>query len=224
MAVLGLVFGALSPSFDAFDSEGIQDMLQRIGGSGAFRDTLLAAVVSVAALIVTCFAIAVVNHGGSDEHDGRTEQVLATATSRTRAFAATVVVAVGGATWLLAVVGVALALGVGNDTDHSFGRLVASPIAQAPAVWTVVALAVLCYALRSQWALLGWGIVVLFATLGQIGELLGLPDWLLRLSPYSHAPMMPQDQFEAGPALALTSIAVVLLGAAWSRFRTRDIG
>jgi ABC-2 type transport system permease protein len=224
MAVLGLVFGAISPSFDAFDSEGITEMLQRIGGTGAFRDTLLAAVVSVVALIVTCFAIAVVNHGSSDEHDGRTEQVLATATSRARAFAATVVVAVGGATWLLVVAGVTLALGVGNDTDHSFGRLVASPIAQAPAVWTVVGLAVLCYALRSQWALLGWGIVVLFATLGQIGELLGLPDWLLRLSPYTHSPMMPQQDFEPRPALTLTAIAAVLLLAAWSRFRTRDIG
>ena len=31
------------------------------------------------------FGIAVVVHGGTDEHDGRTEQVLATATSRTGA-------------------------------------------------------------------------------------------------------------------------------------------
>ena len=52
---------------------------------GAFRDVLLGAVISVLSLVVTCFAIAVVSHGGSDEHDGRTEQVLATATSRTRA-------------------------------------------------------------------------------------------------------------------------------------------
>ena len=49
-------------------------------------------------MVVTCFAIAVVDHGGSDEHDGRTEQVLATATSRSRSFAATLAVALGGAT------------------------------------------------------------------------------------------------------------------------------
>lgn len=224
VAVLGLVFGALSPSFDAFDTAGIQDMLARIGGTGAFRDTLLAAVVSVVALVVTCFAIAVVGHAGAEEHDGRTDQVLATANSRARTFLATALVALSGATWLLLVTGVTLALGVGNDSDHSFGRLVASALAQAPAVWLVVALAVLFFALRSRWALLGWGLVVLFATLGQIGELLDLPQAVLDLSPYTHAPRMPQESFELTPALALTVLAAAALGAAWLRFRTRDIG
>ncbi len=40
------------------------------------------------------------------QHDGRTEQVLATATSRTRALLATLVVGILGATWLLPVTGV----------------------------------------------------------------------------------------------------------------------
>jgi ABC-2 type transport system permease protein len=224
MAVLGLVFGALSPSFDAFDSQSIEEMLQRLGGAGAFHDTLLGAVVSVVALIVTCFAIAVISHGGTDEQDGRTEQVLATATSRSRAFVATAVVAIGGATWLLAVVGVTLAVGVGNNTEHSFGRLVASPVAQAPAVWTVTALCLLLYAVKSRWAVLGWGLVVLFATLGQIGELLNLPDWAVKLSPYSHSPAMPLQPFALGPALALSAIAALILAGAWLRFRSRDIG
>ena len=92
------------------------------GGAGAFRDTLLSAVVSVTAVVVTCFGIAVVGHAGNDEHDGRTEEVLATATSRSRAFLSSGIVALGGATWLLLTTGVALALGVGNDTDHSFAR------------------------------------------------------------------------------------------------------
>ena len=224
VAATGAVFGAISPSFDAFDSGGIQDMMRRIGGEGAFRDTLLGAVISVLALVVTCFAVAVVGHGGSDEHDGRTEQVLATATSRARAFLATLVVGVLGATWLLLVAGVALALGVGNDTSHSFGRLVGSALAQAPAMWTVVSLAVLAFAWRSQWAVLGWGVVVLFATLGQVGELLGLPRWVLDLSPYSHAPRMPVDDFAPGPALALCLVAAVLLALSWLRYRSRDIG
>ena len=224
IAVMSVVFGAISPSFDAFDSQGVRDMLERIGGQGALRDTLLGALISVIALVVTCFAIAVVSHGGSDEHGGRTEQMLATATSRSRAFLSTAIVALAGATWLLLVAGVALALGVGNDTDNSFARLVASALAQAPGMWVVVSLAILCFAVRSQWALFGWGLVVLFATLGQIGTLLGLPRWVLDLSPFSHNPRMPLAGFELGPALALTGIAAVLLTASWLRYRTRDIG
>jgi len=224
VGMLGLVFGAIAPSFDAFDSQSLQDMLERIGGAGAFRDVLLGAVIAVIGLVVTCFAVAVVGHGGSDEQDGRTEQVLATATSRARAFLATLVVGIVGATWLLLVAGVSLAVGVGNESEHSFGRLVGSALAQAPSVWTVAALGVLCFAVRSQWAVLGWGAVVVCATLGQIGELLGLPEWVLDLSPYSHAPRMPLADFALAPAVALSLIAAVLLAASWLRYRSRDIG
>ena len=224
IAALALVFGAISPSFDAFDSDHLRQLLERIGGVGAFRDILLGAVVSVLALVVTCFAIAVVGHAGSDEHDGRTEQVLATATSRSRQFLATAGVALAGATWLLLVSGVALAVGVGKDADSSFGRLVGSAVAQAPAVWVVVALAVLCFSLRSQGVLLGWGILVLFATLGQLGQLLDLPLWVVDLSPYSHAPQMPLAAFEIVPAVVLTAIAAALFVLSWLCYRTRDIG
>jgi ABC-2 type transport system permease protein len=91
-------------------------------------------------------------------------------------------------------------------------------------VWTVAALAVLCFAWRSQWAPLGWGVVVLFATLGEVGGLLGLPQWVLDLSPYTHAPRMPVDDFEILPAVALSLLAAALLALSWWRYRERDIG
>ncbi|HEX2895729.1 MAG TPA: ABC transporter permease [Marmoricola sp.] len=224
VGVVGLVFGAISPSFDKLDSQSLEDMMRRIGGSGAFREALLGAVVSVLGLIVTCFAVAVVGHGGSDEQDGRTEQVLATATSRARAFLATLVVGILGATWLLLVAGVALAVGVGNDAGLSFGRLVGSALAQAPAMWLVVALSVLVFAWRSDRAVLGWGLVVVFTTLGLVGELLDLPQWVLDLSPYTHTPHMPLEDFRLGPAALLSLLAAVLLAVSWWRYRSRDIG
>ena len=152
--------------------------------------------------------------------------MLATATSRAQQFVSTAIVALIGATWLLLVAGVALAVGVGgvSSAGDSSVRLVASALAQAPAMWVVAALAVLCFALRSRWALVGWGFVVVFATLGQVGELVGLPRWVLDLSPYSHAPKMPVAPFELGEALALSAIAAAVLAGSWLRYRTRDIG
>ena len=141
-------------------------------------------------------------HGGADEHDGRTEQVLATATSRSTMFAATLVVALVGATWLLLVSGVAVALGVGTasgDPGGTFGDIVPAALAQAPAVWLVTAIAVAAYSWRSRWAVLGWAFLVLFLTLGQLGELLRLPQTVIDLSPYVHVPKMPVESFAAGP-------------------------
>jgi len=224
MAALGLVFGAISPSFDNLDSEQLRQLFERIGGAGTFRDMLLAAVASVVALIVTCFGIVVVGHGGSDEQDGRTEQVLATATTRTRVLAATTLVAVAGATWLLLVAGVALAIGVGGGSTHSLGMLVVSVLGQAPAVWVVLGAATLLLASDSRATPVAWGVLVLCITLGLIGELLGLPEWVLQASPYSHVPKMPVEPFAWAPAIVLAAVAALLLGVAFLRYRARDIG
>ena len=62
------------------------------------------------------------------------------------------------------------------------------------------------------------------ATLGEIGELLGLPAWVVDLSPYTHAPRMPLADFEIGPAVVLSAVSAAVLALSWWRYRTRDIG
>jgi ABC-2 type transport system permease protein len=164
-----------------------------------------------------------VGHGGTDESDGRTEQVLATATSRAYSFLAILVVAFLGATWLLLVTGVAVAVGYGAAGGASVGDLVASALAQAPAVWVMSSVAAVFFAVRSSWNFAAWGVLVAFVTLGQLGELLQLPSKVLELSPYSHVPRMPVEDFTVGPELALTAIAALLAATAWGRYRSRDI-
>ena len=109
---------------------------------------------SIAGVVVTCFAIAVVGHGAGDEHDGRTEQVLATAISRSRSFLATAVVALGGATWLLLVTGVGTALGLGLQAGGGGDALVELRRRRARAVAgrldRCAALALLLYAAEQQ--------------------------------------------------------------------------
>ena len=167
--------------------------------------------ISVIAVVVTCFAIAVVGHGGSDEHDGRTEQVLATATSRSRAFLATAIVALAGATWLLLVAGVTLALGVGNNTDHAFGMLVPrrSPRPRPCGWWSrSPSSASRCAASGRCSAGGSWSCSPPSARSASCSV---CPQWVLDLSPYSHAPRMPLADFEPVPALVLTLTAAVLL-------------
>ena len=115
--------------------------------------------------------------------------MLATATSRSRAFLAAVTLAVVGVAWLLAVTGLATGLGLGRDV----GALVLAGLAQAPAAWTVLGVAVLLAAVRSRWAVLGWAVLGLVFVLGQLGELLRLPGWVIGLSPYTHSPAMPAE-------------------------------
>jgi ABC-2 type transport system permease protein len=228
MTVLGLVMGAIAPNIgDLLDSPGARELVQRLGGVGAIQDTLLAVELSIMAVVITCFAVAVVGHGAADEHDGRTEQVLATATSRARSYAAVLVVALVGSAWLLLVTGLAVTVGFGGasgDLGDAFGRVLPAALVQAPAVWLVTGGAVAAYAWRSGWAAAGWVLVVACLTVGQFGELLSLPRWVIDLSPYVHVPRMPVDAFSATPTLVMTLLAVALLALGWLGYRARDIG
>jgi ABC-2 type transport system permease protein len=223
-ALLGALMAAIVPGVGSiFDSDSTRRLMERLGGVGALQETLVAALVSVGAIIITCFVATVVGHGGAEERDGRTEEVLATATTRSTAFAAVALVALGGAAWLLLVTGVAMALGsVGAEV--SGGAVLAAALVQVPAVWVVTGLALVAVALRSTWAVAGWVLVVAFFLLGPLAELLELPGWVAGLSPYSHVPKVPAETFKTTPELVLVVLATCLVATAWWRYRARDIG
>ena len=227
VGVLGTVLGSIAPNIGSMlDSSAARDMMVRIGGPGAMQDTLIAAELSIIAVVVTCFAVTVVAHGGRDEHEGRTEQVLATATSRTAVFWATAAVALLGSTWLLALSGAAVGLGYGLAGGHpgtALASVVPAALVQAPAVWLVTALAVAAFALRSSWSAAGWGFIAGFLTLGQLGELLQLPQAIIKLSPYVHPPRMPAEPFTSGAMIVLCALAAVVLMLATEGYRFRDI-
>jgi ABC-2 type transport system permease protein len=190
------------------------------------QDALVAAVLSIAGVAVTCFAIAVIGHGAGDERDGRTEQVLATAVSRrgpssrrpwSRSAAPPGCCSspASGPPWVSA----SRPAG-GGDALASF---VGAALGQSPAVWVVAALTLLLYAAGSRYAVAGWAVLAGFFALGQLGELLDLPGTVTGLSPYTHLPAMPVEPFAPTAALTMTALAAVILGAAWWRFRERDI-
>lgn len=222
--VMGVIFGALIPGFDAFNNSQVEELLARLGGSGDFRDMMIAAVMSTLALVISCFAVVVTGHAGADEREGRSEQMIATTASRGRVLGAVVLVSLLGATWLLAVNGLALASGLRGRSGHSFVTVLLASLGQAPAVWVVAALGVLCFALGARWAVAGWAFVVAFASLGQVAELLDMPRLVTGLSPFSHVAKMPQEPFRPLPAALLTVSAGAILGLAWLSYRRRDIG
>ena len=204
-AVLGALMAAIVPGAESMlDSVGARDLIERLGGVGALQETLVAALVSVLAIVISCFAVTVVTHGGVEEHDGRTEEVLATATARSTTFLAVGLVALGGAAWLLLVTGLGMAIGA-VGTAVSFGGVLAASLVQIPAVWVVGALALLGLAQGSRWAMAGWVVLVAFFLVGPLAELLQLPGWVADLSPYSHVPKVPAESLAIGPELVLTA-------------------
>ncbi len=220
VGVLGVAFGMIAPGIgDLLDSGVAKDIVDRLGG------LLVAAVLSMIAVVISYFAVAVVARAGSDEGAGRTELVLSTATSRSRWLAATLLVALLGASWLLLVTGVGLEIGyVGRlgprhrRPGHRGAGLVARSVGRH----------------RARDAR--------FRAYGPAGPRSAGPGhccswwspcwrscsscraWVDDVSPYSHVPQLPAATWDWGAEGGLLAVAAALLGVAWWRFRERDIG
>lgn len=219
VGVLGVAFGMIAPGVgDLLESGVAKELLDDLGG------LLVAAVLSVVAVVISYFAVAVVAWAGGDEGSGRAELVLATATSRSRWLAASLLVALAGTAWLLLVTGFGLEIGYVAASGPEIGDLVTAALAWVPAVWVVAGLAVLGFAWRPGWTGLGWAWPGLFLVLTLVVELLELPAWVGDLSPYSHVPQVPAESWDWGAETGLLAVAGALLALSWWRFSERDIG
>ena len=201
-AVLGVVLGAVTPGIGSLlGSPAARAAVQRLGGAGALEDSLVVAETSVVGVVVTCFAVGVLAHAGVEERSGRTELVLVGVAPRTAVLRAALGVAVAGGTWLLLVAGLGASAGyVIAGGSGSAPRLLGAALAQAPALWVVAALAGAAYAVGSRWAAGGWVLLAGFVTVGQVGELLHLPSWVVGLSPYAHVPRVPVEALDPAAA------------------------
>jgi hypothetical protein len=99
--------------------------------------------------------------------------------------------------------GASLTYGAQQDgVAAALGDLVPAALSPLPAVWVVSAVGLLLFGLRARWATLGWAVLAACLLLGQVGELLGLPGWVVGLSPYGHLPRLPAESFVSAGARA----------------------
>ena len=87
----------------------------------------------------------------------------------------------------------------------------------------VVGATVALFGLVPRAAAAAWGVLGACVLLSVLGPLLGLPDWVLGLSPFDHVPQLPADDFSAAPLLALCAVAAALTALGMLAFRRRDL-
>ena len=116
----------------------------------------------------------------------------------------------------------ALGLQTGDVAD-GLSRVMPAVVVYVPAVLLTGALGLAGFAVAARWAGAGWGVLFVFLSLGELGDLLNLPDWAIGLSPFHHVPGLPGGEVHATPLLATAALATAVGLAAWLRYRSRDI-
>ncbi len=224
---MGVAYGSIADTIDDLvgENEALQEMLARMGGA-SHTDAYLPTSLNMLALVATGFAIASALRLRSEETSLRAEPVLATPVSRWRWAAGHLAVAFGGSVIVLVVAGVAVGVtyGLAGGGIAVAPRVVGAALAYAPAIWVVVGVAVALVGIARRAVIAAWAVLGGCFVIGMLGALLGLPGWMLDVSPFEHVPQLPAADFTLLPLLVLTAAAVGLTAAGMAGLRRRDIG
>jgi ABC-2 type transport system permease protein len=162
-----------------------------------------------------------------EETAGRAEPVLATATSRWSWLGSHLSVALAGTAvvMLASGFGEGLAYGLTISDLSQVPRLMLVALVYLPAVWAIVAVAVLGFGwLPRAAATVAW-IVFGFCVLVTIfSDVFDLPTWVQNVSPFAYTPRAPFEAVAATPLLVIAAVVVAFLGGGFVGFRRRDIG
>ncbi|WP_395726420.1 ABC transporter permease [Nakamurella sp.] len=228
MVAMGVVTGAVSSTSAGLltDNPQLEQVMAQIGGTGAIADTLLSVMGGLTGLIVGGYAIATALRMRGEETADRVGPVLATAVGRTRWMAGHLTFVVLGPAALLVAAGtsagVVNSIEVGSFAD-GFGGAFGAMLVQLPATLVFGGIAVALFGLVPRLTGLAWAALVVALLLGQLGELLQLPRWVMDASPYTHVPQVPVVELSWAPMIGLTVVAVAFMAAGIVGFTRRDV-
>lgn len=226
--LVGVAVGSVARDVGDLLGDGQQatDLIDRLGGGADPVRTYLSLVVGLLGLVAAAYAVQAVLRARAEETAQRAEPVLAAGADRLRWAGAHVLVAAAGSAWLLLVSGLALGAlhGLRTGDPGQLGTLTGAALAQVPAVWVLGALAAALAGAVPRLVAAAWGALGVCLLLGQVGQLLSLPGWLLDASPFQHSGSAPAHTPAAVPLLVLVAVAVALTGIGAAGLRRRDIG
>jgi ABC-2 type transport system permease protein len=227
LGLLGVAYGSIGDSIEQYvrDNPQIADFLP--GGGADIVDAYLALTAGMAALIVAAYGITSALRVRTEETSGRAEPVLATATSRLTWLAGNLSVALGGSALVLLSYGLGegIAYGLTVADAGQAPRLMGVALTYLPAVWLIIAVAVLTLGwLPRLCAALAWIAVAYCAVITLFADSFDLPGWAGRASPFAHTPRVPVDDLAVTPLLVILVLAAALTILGYAGLRRRDIG
>jgi ABC-2 type transport system permease protein len=225
-AVLGVVVGALANSVGDLveDSPQLADVLTALGGEQSVVDSYLGTVFGVCGLMAGVYTVSALLRLSTEEAEGRAETLLATPVGRRPWAVGHLAIALAGAAALMLVAGMVTGMAYSLvSTEGELPRILLAALSQTFAAWVFAGLGLLLFGARPSATLLSWAAIGLAAVLQLLGPALDLPQIVLDVSPYTHLPTLPGDEFTIVPWLWLTGVTTLLAGGGLITLDRRDL-
>lgn len=227
-AVLGWVIGAVIESAKAVlkDSPGALEALTKSGGITIIGEAMLTAMAAMISLIATIAAITAAGRMVTEEHTDRAGMLLATATPRPRWQAGHLVFVLAVPAAMLLLSGALMGLVHGSqsgDLSAALADAVGATASMIAPAWVIGSAAfAIAGALPKVWPLT-WALLIVSMLIAQLGPILGLPQWVINLSPFAHIGVLSVTGVPWLALAAMLLVTAVLIGIGFVGFRRRDV-
>ncbi len=226
VGAFAILVGGISKSVASGISSDLGEQMRKIGGvdltkpAGYIGLTFLFFVLAVA--MFCCSQLAAIRE---EEAEGRLETLFALPESRTGWLAGRLALAIGGATMLALAAGFGAAVGaVGIGADVSVPRLIEAGLNCLPASLLFLGIGALLVTIAPRVGVgMSYAVVGVAFVWELVGALLGVPGWMLGISPFHQVGLVPAASFRAAPAAVMLGLAAAALAAAVALFRHRDL-
>jgi ABC-2 type transport system permease protein len=225
--VIGAVFGFLATSLgEVFGKNPL--MAAALASGVVSQETLTAGFLSMMlrmmGIIAAVYGVQAVMRFYAEELEHRVEPLLGAAVSRVRLFASVAAVALLGPAVALLIGGTVTGLVATRQAEGlTMSGVVGQAVAETPAVWVLVGIALLVIGARPAARMAPWLAVVATFALTILGPLFRLWDWILGISPLWHVPTINAPDPSYRGLVIVGLIALALVGAGFAGYRRRDV-
>jgi ABC-2 type transport system permease protein len=219
--LFGSIIDAMTDLMDGVDGGAAADFIRGFG-----VQALLAMLASMIGLVTAFFAVQSAVSLRADEASGIIEPQLAGAISRRRWAWQRLLIPIVGSAVLLAAGGAMLGAVYGSVTGDSSqaGTMAGAALAYWPAVMVLVGVAVALFGWLPRLAVaLSWGVMAAMWFATMLGEVFGLPQWVVDSLPFSAVPYLPFESMSWGPLVVMMLVAAALGASGIDRFARRDV-
>jgi len=225
--LLAAAYGSFGDSVEQFVADNPDVASYFPGGATDIVNGYLAFTIAFLALLAAAFGVASSLRARGEETSGRGEPILATPTSRSAWFGGHLSVALAGSLLMLVMAGFGqgLTYGLAVSDLGQIPRLIGVALVWTPAVWLIVAVAVLGFGwLPRIAAIIAWIVVGYCSVVMLFADSFDLPGWTTEASPFWHTPQAPLESVTAMPLLIVAAVAALLAAAGFAGLRRRDVG
>jgi ABC-2 type transport system permease protein len=229
IGVFALILGMVSASISSAGiSKSIREEIAKLSsGSIATPSGYLAFVFIFFIVVVSLFVCAQIGATRREESEQQLETLLALPVSRGRWLGGRLLLACAGALALSLLAGLLAWAGASSQgVDVSLAKMLEAGANCLPVALLFGGIAALAYALVPRASTgIAYGLVVLAFLWQLVGSLLGVPKWLVEVTPFAHVGLVPTQSFRGGVAAVMLAIAAAAgAGALWAFGRRDTVG